>query len=93
MPIHWPSKDPLQIADYDLDWSGMVSSGDAIATYTCVVLGATSLTVVSTSASGTLSKAVLSGGLVNMTYTLLNTIVTAAGETFDLTTEILIKAK
>lgn len=80
--LTWPSKKPLEIEDYDIDWSQRLAAGDAIISSNWVIQGsATSLVIVSTAATPTFTKAFLSGGTLGQTYVLICTVTTFLGDT------------
>lgn len=88
----WPPKDPGEVLDYDLDWT-LRLNGDTIATSVWSIHTGSALLITSQSNNATVSKVILSGGLLGKTYTLKNTITTASGDTMIETVTILIKAK
>lgn len=81
MPLSWPSKDPDETLDYSLNWSSALS-GDTIVTSTWTISDSSLVENHSTNSS-TSATIWLEGGTTNSTYTVTNTIVTAAGRTFQ----------
>jgi hypothetical protein len=95
MPIHWPAKSPGENdVDYDLDWTGRLNVGDAIASSAWMVLGSpASLTIADGGHAGNVTKVFLSGGTSGQTYTLQNVIATVGGEVYSRQTSVLVKAQ
>jgi len=79
----WPSKDPNDVLDYDIDWSRRLDSGDTISTSTFSLTTDAGLTIASQSNTTTTSKVWLSGGTAGSTADILCRIVTADGRTMD----------
>ena len=73
------TKDTRSVLDYTVDWSGWLN-GDTIASSTFSVTPAT-ITTDSTSNTTTTTTIWLSGGILNVTYTVNNQITTAGGRT------------
>jgi len=103
----WPNKDPIEVLDYDLDWTealysadeldqiaaGQVvtSPADTIATSTFTL--PSGITASASSFSATKAKVWLSGGTDGQSYQIKNEIVTAGGRTFERTVKIKVKSK
>lgn len=87
----WPSKDPDEILDYDIDWSERLVD-DTIVTSTWTVDDVT-LSVVTDTLSSQATKVWLSGGTVGLQYILTNQIVTAAGRTMEESVRLKIKSR
>ncbi len=81
MPISWPSKDSDEVLDYSLNWSSALA-GDTIVTSTWAISDSSLVENHSTNSS-TSATIWLEDGTTNTTYTVTNTIVTAAGRTFQ----------
>lgn len=79
----WPSKDPNDVLDYDVDWSRRLDSGDTISTATFSLTTDAGLTIASQSNTTTVAKVWLSGGTAALTGEILCRIVTANGRTMD----------
>ena len=91
MSLKWPFKDPDEVLDYTLDWSGRLSGEDTIVTSSWTVPdGITNDDEERTNTSTTLW---LSGGTEGQTYSFLNRVVTAGGRTMDQTVTLNIKSK
>lgn len=96
MPLRWPTKDPDEVLDYQIDWLGDASErgplyglDDAIANSLWVVpAGITKESDVFDDGSVTIW---LSGGTAGETYELLNRITTDDGRVFDQTVKIKVK--
>lgn len=91
MSLKWPPKDPGETLDYDIDWTSRLN-GTTITGSTWSVNG-TSLVTSNPTNSTTMTKVTLSGGTLNQTYTLLNTITTALNGTMVERVTIKIKQK
>jgi hypothetical protein len=96
MSLSWPPKDPDEILDYDIDWTGrlyneaellLVAAGqtvvpaDTIATSTFTL--PPGIVANSTSNTTTATKVWISGGTEGISYLVQNRIVTAGGRTMD----------
>ena len=75
----WPYKDPVEVLDYQLDWSARLS-GDTITTSNWTV-SPTGVTLADDTYTDTASTVWLSGGALGDSYKLRNVITTAAGRT------------
>jgi hypothetical protein len=96
MAIAWPEpKDPDEVLDYELDWSGRLDGDDTIVTSTWTVpAGLTEgPDPDSVSDDGTKTVIWLSGGTLAANYDLLNRVVTAGGRTMDQTVRLKVRAK
>ena len=86
-PLNWPTKDPRDVLDYQLDIAPTVvgNSGDVIATLEVSVTPAHpgDLTVVNTAADGTTAVLWLSGGQAGTVYTVTCLISTTSGRTIQ----------
>jgi len=92
MALRWPSKDPDEVLDYQLDWTARLD-GDTISSSSWAVASGSGLTIDSDSETTTLTTVWLSAGTEGTTYTLTNTIVTAASRTMEQSVRIRIKEK
>lgn len=86
----WPDKDPDEILDYQVDWTGRLD-GDTIATSTWIL--PTGITQNSVDQSTTHTTIWLSGGVDGKTYEVTNRITTAGGRTYDQSIDIRIISK
>lgn len=84
-------KDPDELLDYDLDWSGRLDDGDSITDSEWTVPDG--LTAGPTSMSQTATKIWLSGGTLGENYTLLNRITTAEGRILDQSAKLRVRLK
>lgn len=90
--LNWPPKDPDEILDYSLNWSGRLN-GDTIATSSWTIAD-TSLIRASATFSNTSATIWLSGGTVNSTpVAVTSQITTAGGRTMNQTVYIKIVNK
>ena len=86
----WDPKDPDEILDYAIDWTGRLGS-DTIATSSWTVPDG--ITQVSASISGAICTIWLSGGTLDQSYSILNRITTDGGRTMDRTVILPIRSK
>ena len=86
MSFNWPAKDPNEILDYSINWVQPLAT-DTILTSTWTISDPSLVQTTATNTS-TLVTIWLSGGTLNQTYAVKNTIVTAGGRTFDQTVNI-----
>lgn len=89
-------KTPTEVSDFDIDWTVRLA-GDTIASSTWSIItgdapAAGTLAINSTSFTTTLAKIVLSAGNADVSYTLKNVVVTAAGQTLEEDVELTVKA-
>jgi hypothetical protein len=103
----WDPKDPDEVLDYDIDWTGRLYSAaeldqlEAGATVTPADQIASSqfqiptgsLVANSSSYSTTATKVWLAGGDLGASYENLNRITTTGGRTMDQTVKLKVKAK
>jgi hypothetical protein len=90
MALIWPFKDPDELLDYSIDWSGRLGSDTISTSVWTVPDGITNEDEEKTTTTTTLW---LSGGTLAVTYEFLNRIVTAGGRIMDQTTRLKIKSK
>jgi hypothetical protein len=82
----WPSKDPGETLDYTINWAAPLGT-DTI-TNSVWAVSDTSLVETDSSMTATTATVWLSAGTLNQTYSVKNTITTAAGRVFDQTVNI-----
>lgn len=90
VPLIWPTKDPDEVLDYQIDWSARLNSDTISTSVWTVPDGITGATQSNTTTSTTLW---LSGGTDGSSYDILNRITTAGGRTMDQTVRIAIAEK
>lgn len=90
MSFNWPSKDPAELLDYTINWAAPLA-GDTIVSSVWALSAADLVEATSTQTSNT-ATIWLSGGTLNQTYQVKNTITTAGGRIFDQTVSIKIAA-
>ncbi len=83
----WGTKDPDDVLDYAIDWTGALN-GDTIATSTFVVAVGAGMTINSQSHTTTSSTVWLSGGTAGTVYEVTCTITTAGARTFERTAQL-----
>jgi hypothetical protein len=91
MALTWPFKDPQDVLDYSINFSGRIGNDDPISTSTWTI--PSGITKLSGNFSGPLSTIWLSGGTLGDTLTFLNHIVTIGGRECDQTVNLQIKSK
>lgn len=91
MALSWPTKDPNDVLDYEVDWSDWLtaSGSDTISTSTWIV--PSGITKNSDSSTTTTTTIWLSSGTAGTSYSFVNRITTAGGRTKDQTIKIKVK--
>lgn len=89
--LKWPDKDPDDVLDYQVDWSGRLPTGDTISTSTWIVPAG--LTKDSDSTSTKTTTIWLSGGTAGSTYSVTNRVVTTGGRTMDASVTLRLREK
>jgi hypothetical protein len=93
----WDSgKAPAAVEDFDIDWT-VALDGDTITASSWAITGGDApapgtLAINSNSFTTTLAKIVLSAGNLGITYTLTNTVTTAAGQTLVESVQLPVRA-
>lgn len=89
--LTWPSKDPNERLDYQIDWvTKRLLSGETIATSTWTVVEGTVTIDTDTNVAG-ITTVWLMGGAAGEKCELLNRITTSAGRTYDQTVTLRIR--
>jgi hypothetical protein len=88
--LSWPTKDPDEILDYQLDWSKRLLGDTITACDWSVPIG---LTRNASYFDGQITTVWLGDGALGETYTVTNTIETAAGRTMQQSVKLKILAK
>lgn len=91
MALTWPFKDPDELLDYTLDWSGRLAGDDTIATSVWTV--PSGITNEDEEKTGTSTTLWLSGGTEGQSYSFLNRVTTAGGRIMDQTVTLKLKSK
>lgn len=89
----WPSKDPDEVLDYDVNWTARLLTGETIVSSSFTVAVGT---VVKDSEGFTpegVATVWLSGGTVGEVCEVLNHITTSQGREYDKTAKLRIRAK
>ena len=76
-----PPKDPDSVVDYGCDWSGLLQSGETVASSTWSI--PVDLSGSDETNTGTITGVMLSGGVEGSAYTVTNQVVTSLGRTHD----------
>ena len=85
MILVWPSKDPDEVLDYEINWTARLA-GDTISSSEWVLPTADAvdpLVLDSDNNDTTSATAWLSGGKLGKSYEITNRVVTATGRTMD----------
>lgn len=91
MSLSWPFKDPDEVLDYSIDWSGRLSGDDTISLSVWTVPDG--ITNEEEDKSGATTTLWLSGGSEGQTYSFLNRVTTVGGRVMDQTVTLKIKSK
>lgn len=89
--LTWPSKDPNEVLDYQIDWTARLASGETISTSTFTVASGTVVKDSSSYLAG-VATVWLSGGADGEVCTILNRITTSAGRTYDQSVKLRIRS-
>ncbi|KZZ75250.1 hypothetical protein A3765_10530 [Oleiphilus sp. HI0130] len=84
-------KDPDSTVDFDIDWSQWLREGEVVSSSSW--LASPGITVESDSFTGTATKILVSGGVVNTEYTLTNRITTSLGLAEDRSMRVICREK
>jgi hypothetical protein len=79
----WPSKDPGEILDYQLDWSRRLDAGDRIVTAAFSLTVPAGLAIASQSFTDSAAKVWLTSGTAGEEAEILCRIDTEGGRTFE----------
>lgn len=88
----WPSKDPNEVLDYQMDWTDRLLVGETIATSNFTV-AAGDVVKNSQDLAGALTTVWLSGGTEGTKCVITNRITTSAGRTYDESATLRIRSK
>jgi hypothetical protein len=91
MSLSWPFKDPDEVLDYSIDWSGRLSGDDTISLSVWTVPAG--ITNEEEDKSGRDDHAVAVGRHRRQTYSFLNRVTTVGGRVMDQTVTLKIKSK
>jgi hypothetical protein len=91
--FYWPEKDPLEILDYQIDWTARLGPGDSVVSSSWTIGPDAMLVPGSSSRTETSTTIWLSGGALGTTYQVMNSVTTAGGRTMDQTVLLKITAK
>jgi len=80
LALTWPSKSPDEVLDYTLNWAPILGS-DTI-TASSWALSSGEITKTNDTKTASTTTLWLSAGVANQSYSVTNTITTAAGRTF-----------
>lgn len=94
--LQWPSKDPNEVLDYQLDWADptngpRLQTGETLLTSVWTVSQGDVVINSSTFTPGGMSTVWLSGGTDNTKCELLNRVTTSGGRTYDETVVLRIR--
>lgn len=83
-------KEPAEIADYDIDWSGRLGSDTILTSVWAITVGDGVLVINSNSFLPTRTKVWLAAGTAGVVYTLKNTVTTVNGDTLTEEVQLLV---
>jgi hypothetical protein len=91
----WPTKDPDDVLDYDINWAPRLASGETIATSDWDVVEGDVAIEVSPAPSivGAKTYVWLSGGTLGTACLITNHIVTSAGREWDQSVRLRIRSR
>jgi len=89
----WPFKDPNEVLDYQVEWVSRLLNENILTSVWTITGSDAALLQGSTSIDGTKTIVWLSGGTLNVTYSLTNRITTDGLRTMDQTVRLKIKEK
>jgi hypothetical protein len=89
----WPSKDPNEILDYELDWSRRLDDGDTIASAEFSLVAPAGLTIASQSFTETTAKVWLTSGTLGETAAILCRVETTGARVMDWSMSLEIQAR
>lgn len=88
----WPHKDPNEVLDYRVDWTGRLESGETISTST-VFRASGDVVLDSQGFVGAIVTVWLSGGTDDSLNVLTSRIVTSAGRVYDESVKLRVRTK
>lgn len=89
--LTWPRKDPNEVLDYDVLWGERLDAGETILTSLFSVVEG-DVVIDSSTITGEVTTAWLSGGTADTSCVILNRITTSAGRTYDQSMRLRIKS-
>lgn len=89
--LTWPSKDPQEVLDYTLDYSGRIPAGDTIVQSSWSV--PSGLTAGTTNHANRQTTIWLSGGTDGQGYEITNTVTTAQGRVLEQTVFLVVLSR
>lgn len=88
----WPSKDPNEVLDYQMDWSDRLQVGETIVTSNFTIAEG-DVVKDSQSVSGALTTVWLSAGTEGVVNLITNRITTSSARTYDESAKLRIRSK
>lgn len=90
--LSWPSKDPNEVLDYQVNWGSRLETGETIVTSEfSVVDGDVEIQTPTPDPVGAKCTVWLTGGTDGTTAEVLNRITTSVGRTYDQTVKLRIR--
>jgi len=81
MALAWVSKDPAEVREYSIEWTGSFTYDYITASTWAITAGGAVLVINSNNFTDNKTAVVLSAGTTATTYTLVNTVTTSKGRT------------
>lgn len=95
--LQWPTKDPNEVLDYQLDWAkpgeSRLVAGETLSTCVFTVVEGTVIVNSSAFAGSGLATVWLSGGAAGEKCVILNRVTTSAGRTYDQSVTLRVRSK
>lgn len=89
--LSWPTKDPEEVLDYQLDWSDRLETGETISVSNFTIVEGT-VVKDSQSVAGGLTTVWLSGGTLGEMCLITNRITTNQGRVYDESVRLRVRA-
>lgn len=87
----WPSKDPNEVLDYQVDWTDRLETGETITTSTFTVASG-DVVIDDEDLATPITTVWLSAGTEGTACVILNRVVTNAGRTYDQSVKLRIRS-
>lgn len=88
----WPTKDPNEVLDYQIDWTDRLVTGETITT-SDFILESGNVTLGTETYSGAVTTVWISGGTHGSTSVITNRITTSASRIYDESARLRIRNK
>ncbi len=88
----WDKKDPNEALFYSLDWEGPLA-GDTISSASWGASVPSGITIANAAVDGTITRAKLSGGVVDTDYAITVTVTGASGQIYERTRTLKVRER